>query len=36
MIPNNEYDEEIDEEQESDFEEYQEPSFTHAMYRPGR
>ncbi len=32
MIPNNEYDEEIDEEQESDFEEYQEPSFTHAMY----
>ena len=32
MIPNNEYDEEIDEEQENDFQEYEEPSLTHAMY----
>lgn len=32
MIPNNEYDEEIDEDQENDFEEYEEPSLTHAMY----
>ena len=32
MIPNNEYDEEIDEEQENDFQEYEEPSLTHTMY----
>ena len=32
MIPNNEYDEEVDEEQDYDFEEYEEPSKTYAMY----
>ena len=31
MIPNNEYDEEVDEEQDYDFEEYEEPSKTYAM-----
>lgn len=32
MIPNNEYDEDVDEEQDYDFEEYEEPSKTYAMY----
>ena len=32
MIPNNEYDEEVDEEQDYDFEEYEEPSKTYAGF----